>query len=178
MNEDKIILGTASGEGKNAGILHGAIRKLFEVGLGIMEDPGQSESGPQAAVAVAEYLETVAREELDEVTYVCKTKDGEIKRSQQFEQSDYTQWRKLAEMLRNPDPYRGDIFAAAKAWEVLHVRGARFELVSGRGNQVAKTLGLTFGMAADYFLGQTGVVLGIPHDFEPSHLPNRYCFIP
>lgn len=164
--------------GKDNDVLYNAVRQLYEAGLKIRQDPRQAESGPGAALAVANYLDVVAGGGIKEVTYVCKTTEGEIKRKQQFGQSDYIMWKKLSEMLRNPKPYQGDIFAVVKAWEVLHERGSRFELVAGRGNKVAETLNLTFGWAASYITHDTGVVLGIPHNFEPNTLPYRYCFIP
>ncbi len=163
---------------KDNGVLYGAVRELYEAGLKIREDPRQAESGPGAAQAVADYLDVVAQGKISEVTYVCKTKDGEIKRKQQFGQEDYAIWEKLADMLRNPETYKGDTLAVAKAWEVLHERGSRFKLVAGDNNRAAETLSLTFGWAASYIGRKTGVVLGIPHNFEPNQLPYRYCFIP
>ncbi len=171
---DETILPIKSKDRNGKNLLETAINNLVIAGKQILIDPRESVAGEPSARAVADYLQILLIQKITEAEYSYKTKNGTVNIRHEFDPQDYSLWKELIDMLRNPKAFKGQRLAAAKAWEVLHERSARFELTNGSRFPPA----LTFSWAASHILKETGVVLGKPHSFSPNELPFRYCFIP
>ena len=153
--------------------LQQAMRRLYEAGQRIDWAKTLPECGPQAAAAVAEYLDAVVSNRIDRVEYTFK--DGHME-LYEFDPQNYVFFEHLSEMLRHPESHKEDIIGVTKAWEVLFERGMRFEKMQGSDPKIAKTFMNTFCMAARHIASKADIVIGKPHSV-PSQRP-KYGLIP